>query len=393
MTTRRMAQRPRLVAAITSLLIAGCGGTTTTPALPSTAPPEASSSASSSTVPATDVKAAFLDVITDPKFSGTAALSGTIALAGIDGEVSGDWAFDGRDSHMTTTIALPGSEQTNESVTIGPDGWERSGEGPWLEREKKPDRGKSFTGMLAVLNALEDLGVESRDGVELHHFQPPAGGRVPADALGIDNADIRSPKATADFYTTDAGVPEIFAFHITWTQAIGGQDAAVTMDMQLDIDDVGTSQPIEPPAEAEIWTRYTSSFGYRMAHPPEWTARHTKTEDSFLIDDQPYVYVAPRTLPAGATLSSFQRDLIASYHAQFGTDPESRESTRIGGSAAFRLTYHFKNDANQDVALVDVATLHGGRGWEVFILTLAGETEADDIGVFDDFVSTFNFTK
>jgi hypothetical protein len=381
-----------LSAAVLSVVVAACGGSTTTPSANAPVAPSASAAATPA-VSAGAVKAAYLDALADPKFSATATLSGTIALAGINGEVSGKWSFIGRDAHRTTTISLPGNEQTTETIALGPDGWERKGDGPWLEQEKAADPSKSFTGSLAILNSLEDRGVESREGVDLYHFQPANGGAIPAAALGLDNPDIKDPKVTADFYATAEGVPAAFDFHITWTQAIGGQDAPVTMDMQIDIDEVGSPESIDPPAKDEIWTRYKSSFGYTMAHPPDWTVKHARTEDSYLLDNQGYVYVAPQSLPSGEKLSSFQSGLITFYKGQFNTEPDSKESTSIGGSPAFRLVYHFKNEANQDVALVDVGTVHAGKGWEVFMLTLAGDTEADDIAVFDDFVTTFTFTK
>jgi hypothetical protein len=378
-------------AVLVSAVFGACGGSTTT-APASVTPPNPSVVASPS-VAASDVKAALLDTLANPKFSGKAAISGTIALAGINGDVSGEWTFIGPDSHTKTTISLPGNEQTSESITIGPDGWERSGDGPWLEREKAPDPNSSLTRALALLGSLEDLGVEARDGIDLHHFRPANGGAVPAAALGLDNLDIKNPKATANFYATDEGVPAAFDFHVTWTQPIGGQDAPVTMDMQMDLDEVGSPQTIDPPKDEEVWTRYKSSFGYTMAHPPAWTVKHEKAADSYLIANQGYVFVAPQVLPSGEKLSSFESALIAYYKRQFRTEPDSRESTSIGGSPAFRLVYHFKSEANQDVALVDVGTLHAGKGWEVYILTLAGATEEEDIGVFDDFVSTFRFTK
>jgi hypothetical protein len=391
-STRRLPWRSgSFSAAAMTLILAACGGSTTTNPPASSAAPSAS--AASPSIAADDVKAAFLDVIADPKFTGKAAISGSIALAGINGEVSGEWVFNGRDNHMTMTVSVPGNETTNESITIGPDGWDRSGEGPWLEREAAAGAKKSLTSTLAVLSSLEDRGVESKDGVDLHHFQPANGGVIPADALGIDNPDVKDPKAVADFYVTADGVPELFEFHLTWTQAISGQDTAVTMEMAMDLEEVGEAQTIDPPAEDQIWTRYKSTFGYTMAHPPAWTVKHAKSEDSYLLDGQAYVYVAPQSLPSGEKLSSFLAGLITFYKHQFGTEPDSRESTAIGGSPAFRLVYHFKNEADQDVALVDVGTVHAGKGWEIFILTLAGGTEAEDIAVFDDFVTTFKFTK
>jgi hypothetical protein len=351
-----------------------------------------SPSAAASPLPPDDVKSAFLDVVSDPGFSGKATISGTIALAGIDGEVSGQWAFNGPDSHTATTISLPGSEQANESITIGRKSWERTGDGPWLERDK-PDPSKSFTKVLATLASLDDQGVESRDGVDLHHFVPRDGGAFPVDALGINTPGVKDAKATADFYATNAGVPEIFVFHVTWMQAIGGQDTEVSMDMQMDLDDVGKAQAIEAPAAGEVWTQYRSNLGYAMAHPPDWTVKHTGAMDSYLIDAQAYVYVATQSVPAGENVSSFRSRLMADYRSQLGSEPDSAESTTIGGSPAFRLVYHYRNDAGHDIALFDVGTIRAGKGWEVSMLTLAGATEQDDMAVFDDFVSTFRFAK
>jgi hypothetical protein len=370
--------------------LAACGGATAPPTTTSVA--TASPSGGGSPLPADDVKAAFLDVVSDPGFSGNATISGTIALAGIEGEVSGQWTFNGPDSHTATTTSLPGSEQANESITLGRKTWERTGDGPWLERDEAPDPHKSFTKVLAALGSLDDEGVQSRDGVDLHHFRPGNGGAFPVDALGIDNPGVKDAKATADFYATNAGVPEIFVFHVTWLQRIGEQDTEVSMDMQMDLDDIGTSQAIEAPAAGEVWTRYGSSLGYAMAHPPDWTVKHTGTKDSYLIDGQAYVYVATQSVPAGEKVSSFRSGLMADYRSRFGSEPDSTESTTIGASPAFRLVYHFRNDAGHDVALVDVGTIHAGKGWEISMLTLAGATEPDDVAVFDDFVSTFRFT-
>jgi hypothetical protein len=378
-----------LGAALLTLVVAACGGSTTPPTI---TPPSPPIEASASLAPA-DVKAVFLQAITDPGFSGRATISGTIALAGIDGEVSGELTFVGPDSRTRTTVSLPGNEQTNESIIVGSDGWKRTGDGPWLERERPPDPKSSFTATLALLKSLQDLGTESREGVDLHHFQPSGGGRMSAQALGLDNPEMKDPTVSADFYSTAEGVPAAFDFHLRWTQAIGGQDTPVTMEMQMDLDEVGSTPSIDPPSKADVWRRYESAFGYSMAHPPGWTVKHTQTEDRYLLDNQGYVFVAPQALTSGEKLNSFQAELISYYEQQFGTEPESRESTSIGGSPAFRLVYHFRNSSDQDVALVDLATLHAGQGWEISIRTLAGATEAEDIAVFDDFVSTFKFTK
>jgi hypothetical protein len=88
------------------------------------------------------------------------------------------------------------------------------------------------------------------------------------------------------------------------------------------------------------------------------------------------------------TTAQFATALKKTYTGQFGA-PTSEADTRLGGQAAKRLIFEFKNDAGQDVTLVDDVTVRDGTGWEVFVVTTGGQ---EDIPIFDQFVSTFRFT-
>ena len=51
------------------------------------------------------------------------------------------------------------------------------------------------------------------------------------------------------------------------------------------------------------------------------------------------------------------------------------------------MIFGFKNDAGQDVTLVDDVTVRDGTGWEVFVVTTGGQ---EDFTIFDQFASTFD---
>ena len=143
----------------------------------------------------------------------------------------------------------------------------------------------------------------------------------------------------------------------------------------------------DPPENAWVMTTSTT-FPYRMAHPPGWTVERSATEDAYAIDGQPYVYVASQPIDKGTTLEAFSSSLQAFYKDDFG-EPKSVVDASLGGQPARRLVYEFVNDQGQDVTFVDDVAVHGELGWEVFLVTAGG---ASDIPVFDQFVATFEFT-
>ena len=80
-----------------------------------------------------------------------------------------------------------------------------------------------------------------------------------------------------------------------------------------------------------------------MAHPADWTVKSAKGEDTYAVGGQGYVYVATSSYK-GST-AKFAADLKASYKKPFKGDPASQTPTALGGVAAVRLIYQFKNSS------------------------------------------------
>ena len=90
-----------------ALLTTACGGGTRRAVL--SAAPSAVASATPAPTPTAvptpspkpvDVGAVFMKALTDPKFSATADISGTMAVGPLSGEIGGDAVFSGGDSSM-----------------------------------------------------------------------------------------------------------------------------------------------------------------------------------------------------------------------------------------------------------------------------------------------------
>jgi len=381
----------RLLAALAllSLAAAACGpaATTSPSASVASAPPSIAPSPSPS---AADVSAAFIKAITNPTFKGSSDVTGTITFGTFDGDADGTFDFNGGDSHTRITLSIAGQDQTTETISLGDNKYERTDDGPWVEGEAQAADRESLSDILRAVIELEDMGVETRDGRELHRLQLPDGGEIPAEAMGIDASVLKDPKFTMEFFAEPDGTPAVMAVEGTWTQEVNGEDLDAEMALAFTFKDLGDDPGIEAPED--VWEVYTSeTFNYSMAHPADWTVKSSATGDEYQVGGQSFIYVAPQDIPAGMNLAGLRDALIESYQTEFGGDPETATNAALDGNPAVRLLYHATVSGN-DVAFVDYAAIHGGLGWEVFIFTAAGGTEAEDIALFEDFVSTFNFT-
>ena len=380
-----------VLAVIASVAIAACGGSAASsapPAVPSQAPasPTAAPTPSPSAV---DVAAVFVEHLSGPTFSATATIDGTMSVGPVDGTITGEGVVSGDNSSMTLSIDAGAFKQTTESIHVGDTTWSRQDPGPWLEDPPKPagSSGTSLADVFRSATTLTDAGVETRAGQQLHHLRSSSGNEVPPGVFGLDSEGVKDATFTVDFYAKDDGTPAVMAITGKWTQVSGDTSLPAEMAFDMTFDDVGEPQVINPPED--VWVRYTSkALGYTMAHPPDWTVESKKNQDTYLLNDQGYVYVA--VTPYKGSTAKFAADLKASYKKPFKGDPSSEAPTRLGGQPAIRLIYDYANDQNQDVTIADDVISRDGTGWEVFLATAGGH---EDIEVFDQFVATFQFTE
>ncbi len=379
------------------VIVGACGGTPTSVA-PSAAAPSvalASPTAAPTPTPAptpsptpADVSAAFVRIISSPDFSGKATLTGTVTSGTLEGTISGEFAGGPGNSSTTTTVQLAGVQLVSESIKIGDKRWSRKSPGPWLDDpETAASKASSLADYLRSVSGVVDLGVETRTGRQLHHLQAKSGNQVSGALFGLDAATAKDPQFTVDFYATDDGTPAAIAMTAAWTQVNGATSVPTNMTFEFAFSDIGTPPTITRPDD--VWVRYASkAHGYTMAHPADWTVKAEADEDAYLLNGQGYVYVALTKFKG--TTDAFAKALKASYKKSFKGPPKSETATRLGGEPATRLLYEFTNAGGQDVTVADDVVSRAGTGWEVFVATAGG---MDDVAVFDQFVSTFEFAK
>jgi len=385
MSMRRLGRVPALLGVL-AIVTAGCGAAATPTPAPTPTPTAAPTP--SPTATPVDVAREFLAQILVAQ-TGSLTVAGTVTFGTTEAALSGTLEFSGKDSVSSLTFDTAGARQTQESIRVGAKRWKRDGAGPWVVDPKPTDPSKSLTSFLAALTALEDRGVETKGGRQLHHLVPPAGTAISPDALGLDPT-IKDPVIAIDFWAEDDGTPATWTIGVSWKQPAGASTIPVELVMDVDLAGLGKAATIAAPEDA--WVPFVSTRSkYSMAHPADWTVKEVGGQDQFLVDGKPVIFVAPQQLP-GYTLDKLVADLVASYKTQLKASPEKDEEATLGGGPARILTYHFTNADDVKLYLVDVVALRGSTGYEVYMLVPAG-TEPDDRAAFEQVLSTFEFTE
>ena len=197
-----------------ALLTTACGGGDTAAVL--SAAPSAVASATPAPTPTAvptpspkpvDVGAVFMKSLTDPKFSATADISGTMAVGPLSGEIGGDAVFSGRDSSMNMIVDFNVLKQETGQIQVGDQKWSKTSPGPWLEGPKvvTGSGGPSVGQMLQNLVKVTDLGVVTKAGRQLHHLEVPGGLERGRDVLRHrpqDDQGRRSSRSTSTRRTT-----------------------------------------------------------------------------------------------------------------------------------------------------------------------------------------------
>jgi hypothetical protein len=136
--------------------------------------------------------------------TGVLEMTGTMAFATTEIPLSGTMTIAGDASQSSITLEAPGGSQTNESIRVGTTEWERATGGPWVTNPEPADTSKSLSAFLETLTSLEDKGVETRDGRQLHRLVPPPSVTLSAEALGSDAESARDATIAIEFWRTTA---------------------------------------------------------------------------------------------------------------------------------------------------------------------------------------------
>lgn len=368
---------------LASLLVGACGGAAT----PTPAPTVEPTPAPTATPAAVDVAEVFVTTLLAAQ-TGRLPVSGTVTYGTTEATLSGGLQVAGADSSTTLTIDISGARQTQDSIRIGTQRWTREDPGPWVLDPDPADREQSLAAYLSTLTSLEDQGVATKDGRELHRLLPPAGTTVTPEALGLDPS-IENADVSVEFWAEPDGTPAIWTVGVGWTQA--APDGSIPIEFVMDVDLAGLGEPVELEPPADPWTRFVSSrLGYSIAHPADWRVVEDEGQDVLARGEEAFIYVAPQSAP-DLTVDQLTEQLVVYYERELGAVFEGNEASTLGGEPARFVTGHFESDQGR-LFLADTIAMRGDTGWEVYLLNQAGTEEAD-LEALALFLGTFEFRE
>jgi len=383
MTFAPAPSRLGVAALIVALAAAACGGST----------PSASPTASPTIAPTPtpfDVSAAFLEIITDPDFSARMEVDGTMEM-GVSATLSGTITGSGDDARSIFKIDVAGTTIETEEITSGGKSYARTSPGPWLEVPAQPGStdDENLTAWLRTLDQVEDLGVVTKNGQQLHHLS--AGDEpVPPGALGLDASTFTDPEVTIDFYAEDDGTPSVFAIEGTWVQLVNGTNINVEFVMDLTISNVGSPIAINPPDD--VWTTYESPLGYTMAHPVAFKVENRDGYDAYVGDGVDYIYVVTWPDAAGLNPEGFRDGILASVKDAWGDPIAPPVASPLGGEPGYLASFQYTYDDGSEGIAFDALAMHNNVGWDVTLFSIPGQ-EVADLALLQEFLATFAYSE
>jgi hypothetical protein len=168
----------------------------------------------------------------DFQASGSIAGTVTVTISGkkVDGTYSGVFKQRGNDGSSTMTMTFPGSTTTGDEVSVGDSVYTRTDGGKWT-KQPRSSAGLSFANLVA--GGLTDKGVETHNGLRLHHLDPVK----PPDTKSL----FSSPNmATGTFavvlWAKDDGTPTGFTVSGSWSEEVDSAPAQSTISLDYNFD-------------------------------------------------------------------------------------------------------------------------------------------------------------
>jgi hypothetical protein len=290
-------------------------------------------------------------------------------------------------------IAIPGSILQAEEIGAELKRYVKFGTGPWVLQGTAPLTGPADDGTMAEvlreLGSVTEVGVEERDGKQLHRLRPAPGRRLGARALGLVDPSITRVSGTVEFLAEPDGRPAVMALHMSWRQDEEGVEVPVKVDIEFRFSNVAGRVLITPPPE--VWTIFRSTrFGYEMAHPEDWEVKVDKKDrDVYISPEGLSIAVIHARARKGLKLNEVSAGAVEYNRKTYGRKPDKIETIMLGGRKARLLDYHVTIKGSRDHFL-DVLAVNGTSIYEIVWFSKAG-TEQVDRDLVGKFLSTFRY--
>ena len=381
----------RLVLPVLAALLAGACAGTSTPAPSRTPAPTAAPTASPSPSPTADVAALF-----ESKAAAMQGLNTTLAgqitfneaSGPIGGPIAGVYAASGGDEHTRLSVTVGTITEVQEEIVFAGTDYQRKGSEPWFEigPAAPASSATSSGGLESILGtSLRDVGVEAKDGQQLHHLEPMSGAPIPPSAFGLGGiAGVTS--VSLDFYAQDDGTPAVMSVGLVGTTPVN--DEPTSFDVSVDFD--FQPGPASITAPSLVWTRYEEPAAfYSVGYPEDWDA-DTKTETKEFLGPQSEALFVNGYKDPGDTLTKLTAATVSYDRKKLKATIDSSVAGKLDDQPARVITSHYLVDG-QKVFGIDVVSIYKGFGYWITWGSPAGNEDIDS-EEFQPILDSFTFT-
>jgi hypothetical protein len=382
-----------------SVMVAACGttGPTTGPNGPAVTPAPsqdavatvAPSSAPSATPAPTPVDVAALTAATlaDPELTAKVAIDATTKLGTTKTTTTGKVDIDGRASHMVRRDKVAKATTTTETITGNGTRYLKV-KGVWTKAGTSDD-----TELIAVVrgvSSMTDLGVEDKDGAQLHHLQATTVPAVPKE-LSPATKGVTELTSTLDAWVTEAGVPVTMTLASTWKQKVAKKTLSGTRTADFAWSEVGGDVTVTVPTDT--WKFFTSTrYHYRMGYPETWEVKAGKGRlaDSYYGGEE-YVY-ASRARQSNATLSFLNSRILGELKSITGyknIKVTANKKTKLDGVPARRV--EFRGTSSGDKVYGQAVYAIKGAFWYFVGFDAYTKQDKASRSLFSTFIKTYDF--
>ncbi len=384
LTTRITPQVGALVFVLALVLPACGGGASSVAPSPSGVAPTDSPSPSPTEAPL-DIAEAFTEKA-NGLLTFNSELSGTIQVANVKGEVSGELQIRGRDTHNLIVITFPGLPvQEVESITAGGTTYERSDQGYWL-RSAGAAGGAAGTdpvsAALADADGLEVVGTEEHGGATLHRIESSRPAEIGPELLGMTDPTITDFEGQVAFLAEDDGTPAGIIVTAAWVQ--GPEEAPVPAEFELRFMIVDRDVTIEMPED--VWDRHSSAeLGYRVDFPANWDVTHEPAANEFTaydlylspVDEEVQVY--QYTDLGGLTANAWFRDSAVVLAESYGAEPELANMLMLDNGLEGQIFIGHYTEGADKIFYQQAVMVAGKVAWDLNWYSDAGNEVEDQV--------------
>lgn len=214
------------VAVVLAVAVAACGSSS------NTQKPSAGTSGPSSLVDNFKSQATKSDFQFEGPLTGSISISAGAANAA--GQLTGTAKGKGQDSAMSITITIAGTTQVQDQITVGDSTYRRTNGGSWAKTARFE---ASLADLFGAGMKIEDKGVETKFGQQLHRLEPTNMSEIDLAALGLTGiSGTTNMKISLIVWVKDDGTPAGMNQGTTYDMDSGGAVAHVTMSTDISFD-------------------------------------------------------------------------------------------------------------------------------------------------------------